>query len=313
LELDEGTELGYEMKCLRAELDGQKSELSSHLENFRSAYRDLSIFGKIAILVILMLVSPLVLIIFILVALRSGLKIVRNTHRRFNRSLGYFLPVLFEGRPEVVVNTSKRPLKGNSDATDGVISHEHVHLLQHAIWSKGSVIRTNAAFDGARDHLLKRIVDPKLSANSYRFIKYIALLNEAEARLHEVTLSFYREYRELPTDYAQFITMLRGAEELGTTVGLFLAATGDRDPKDNPMPYQVRFVQAAEEISSLILFLADKEISSRFITEVLPVMYGNLLRLYGANSDADRFLQTIPCTQLFDELYRGPEAATATS
>ena len=45
------------------------------------------------------------------------------------------------------------------------------------------------------------------------------------------------------------------------------------------------------------------ELLLRFITEVLPVMYGNLLRYYGDDVVSSKFLSQISRPNFYDELY----------
>jgi len=54
--------------------------------------------------------------------------------------------------------------------------------------------------------------------------------------------------------------------------------------------------------------LKDPDATKRFVCEVLPVMYGNLLRYYGDAHGSACFLTQIPRPNLYDQLYEPQEA-----
>ena len=57
-----------------------------------------------------------------------------------------------------------------------------------------------------------------------------------------------------------------------------------------------------------MLVIKTNELAFRYITEVLSVMYGNLLKYYGDDAAGCSYLKDIARPNFYDELY-GPEIA----
>lgn len=125
---------------------------------------------------------------------------------------------------------------------------------------------------------------------------------EVEARLHESVLSFYRVYRQLPMTIPIFLGMLAANQQYGELVGLTLESMGvNFDRLDLTFPERGKM--SAEQLESLLVYINTPELTCRFITEVLPVMYGNLLSYYGDEDASNTFLQNIVRPNLYDDLY----------
>lgn len=66
----------------------------------------------------------------------------------------------------------------------------------------------------------------------------------------------------------------------------------------------------ALQLATAFAYMTDSSCEYRFITEVLAVMYGNLLRYYGDRTASQIYLDSIRRPNLYDVLY-GPEASAA--
>ena len=132
-------------------------------------------------------------------------------------------------------------------------------------------------------------------------LKYILQRNEVEARLHELVVSFYRTHKSLPLNAPSFLALLAASKQLGWLVsetltdanvdfGRVLAVVVERDKMQ------------ARDLAMVLLSMPD-ELMLRFITEVLPVMYGNLLKYYGDDVVSRKFLSQISRPNFYDELY----------
>lgn len=62
-----------------------------------------------------------------------------------------------------------------------------------------------------------------------------------------------------------------------------------------------RLGAALDDLAFSICALKTHKLETRFLTEVLPVMYGNLLTYYGL--DASTYFAEIPRPNFYDELY----------
>lgn len=134
------------------------------------------------------------------------------------------------------------------------------------------------------------------------FLLYLLQKKEVEARLHESVLSFYLSHRRLPMTVSSFLGMLAASQQFGEYVSLILARSGTSFDRRVKM-YPERDDMYAEQLESIFVFIETPELASKFITEVMPVMYGNLLRYYGDEVASQNFLSEIERPNFYDELY----------
>lgn len=229
--------------------------------------------------------------------LASSLKLMRMAPKGMN-SMGYFSPIR-KDEYEIVIKVMS-VAKAGLDVTS-MISHEHIHLLQH---------KDDHIVAASRSAVLPdcQLFTETARANKILpHLKYILERNEVEARLHELVVSFYRVHKSLPLNAPSFLALLAASKELGWLVsktlsvakvdfGLVLAEFVERDKM------QARDLE-------MVLINMHEELALRFITEVLPVMYGNLLKYYGDDAVSCKFLAQIPRPNFYDELY--PFSVTA--
>lgn len=209
-------------------------------------------------------------------------KCVRNGPRR--RILGYFVPLL-KNTSHIVIKSGRHVHK--SDAT--TVSHEHIHLLQ---------------FRNPENHCRnarspERFLCEKMVTN--RELLYILEKKEVEARLHEVVLSFYRAHRQLPITVPGFLGLLAASEQCGELVALTLKLSGVTFERYGI--YSERDCMYVEQLQSIWVFIETNEIQCKFITEVLTVMYGNLLKYYGDDIASRKYMREIERPNFYDDLY----------
>lgn len=175
-----------------------------------------------------------------------------------------------------------------SDAA--VASHEHIHLLQHRDGEdRGRFLRSPSSL----------LSDDALAIPQ---LHYFFEKEEVEARLHECVLSFYRARGCLPLTVPGFLSLLGTSQRFGWLVASILQVeAGSLDYSDEPYPE--REVEFAKQLEMILLAIRTPELERRFITEVLTVMYGNLLRYYGDKAASRQFLAQIDRPNLYDEIY----------
>lgn len=203
-----------------------------------------------------------------------------------SRVLGCFVPVRAH-ESEIIIKSGRHTRSGRSDAA--TISHEHIHLLQH----RDSEVHLRIA------RMPQELLED--GALGKPFLLYLLQRMEVEARLHEAVLSFYRAHRQLPQTVPTFLGMLAAGQKLGETVRLNLNKMGvpfTRPSASHP-DREALFV---EELEWILVYIKP-ELTCRFVTEVLTVMYGNLLRYYGDEVASRNFLQAIKRPNLYDDLY----------
>lgn len=198
----------------------------------------------------------------------------------------FVLPLLKDERKitlRIDVNKNNRNL-------DCFVSHEHIHLLQ-----------------GRRDEKhSKDIKHPDLLISDKRkddkFLLYILEKKEVEARLHEVVLSYYREAKELPLTIEGFLELLAGSRTFGRLIISVLDFKGT-DIKHDVTQYHERDVKFADDIANILESVKDLDSGYRFITEVLTVMYGNLINYYGDKASSLKFMMQIERPNFYDAMY----------
>ena len=197
---------------------------------------------------------------------------------------GYFNPFLEDGS-QVVINS--RFIDEHS--AESIISHEHIHLLQ---------------FRNQENHVRKARLPSDFFHENMRndpHLLYIMEKKEFEARLHEVVISFYRAHRVLPLTVSGFLGVIAACEHLGTLVNPLLGINQTSFEKYDYFP--ARESRPVEHLEEVLVYIENLDMCFRFITEVMTVMYGNLLRYYGSEKDSDNYMQEIKRPNLYDELY----------
>lgn len=206
--------------------------------------------------------------------------------RSRTRCYGYYFPtVTYDAQVTIEAKAASRP-QGNAS----VISHEHIHFLQHCNDQVGGKLIPGASLFLSEE----KSRDPMLL--------YLLERNEVEARLHEIVLSGYRAGHFMPVTLASFLSLLCACKELETLLIPSLKLSGIEVGRNGPS-FEARDSAHATDLEVLIVYSKDDEMACRFATEVLSVMYGNLLRYYGDNDTSASFLQQIARPNLYDELY----------
>ena len=225
----------------------------------------------------------------VLISLMLGLMLVKKTARaaRYGRkrpnALGCFVPML-KGKLEIIIKAGRHLHK--SDAP--TVSHEHIHLLQH------KNTENHSRHVRSPQELLseKGLAEP--------FLLYLLEKREVEARLHESVLSFYRTHHQLPVTVSAFLGLLASSQQFGWLVTDALELMDVSFPRELGT-YRERDVMFAEQLEWVLMYIKTPELKCRYITEILPVMYGNLLEYYGA--DASDYFKEIERPNFYDDLY----------
>lgn len=173
---------------------------------------------------------------------------------------------------------------------DPLISHEHIHLLQHRNSEKHS----------------KNIKCPELLFSDKdkddKYLLYLMEKDEIEARLHEIVISYYRIKRELPLEIEGFLELLSGSDQCGWLVVEALASRGI-DTKNDLIKYRERDIMFANNVANILVRIENLDLRYRFIAEVLAVMYGNLINYYGDEKSSRKYMSVIERPNLYDMLY----------
>lgn len=201
------------------------------------------------------------------------------------RGLGVFVP-MFKDESNIIIKAGR--FKHKSDAA--TISHEHIHLLQHRNPESHS------------QHVRCPQVLLSEKALTEPFYLYLLEKKEVEARLHESVLSFYRTHRQLPETVPGFLGLLAASHQLGWLVNGTLVPLGVTFNRE-VSTYPERETMFVEQLEFVLLAIKSPELLCKFLTEVLTVMYGNLLRYYGDDTASRSLLMGIKRPNFYDDLY----------
>lgn len=212
-------------------------------------------------------------------------------YRKTNaNAVGLFIPYFKDGL-QITVKA-----RGNGSQSDAhIVSHEHIHLLQHR----------NPESHCRHVRSPQELLIEEGSADT--FILYVLEKNEVEARLHESVLSFYRAHHYLPTTVSGFLGLLASSEIIGLLV-IGILESGDVAFERGHGTYAEREARPVEHLEWVLMVMKTPELRRRYVTEVLPMMYGNLLKYYGDDVASRGFLRGIDRPNFYDDLY-GPQAA----
>jgi hypothetical protein len=228
----------------------------------------------------------------VLISMTLGFQFLKKTTRAiwFGPTrpdvLGAFIP-LHKDEAQIFIKAGRHRKRQKSDAS--TVSHEHLHLLQHRNPEDHS-----RHVKAPQDFLTEKGL-------SDAYILYFLEKKEVEARLHECVLSFYRAHRQLPLTTSGFLGLLASSRECGLNYALRLKLMGVTVVEFGE--YSERDVMWAAQLTFILHNFKTNELAYRFITEVLTVMYGNLLKYYGDPVASKSYLEAISRPNLYDEMY----------
>jgi hypothetical protein len=229
---------------------------------------------------------PLTARVFRILVLLFYSRILSRIINRRENGLAVFFPTGAATGHISLADAAMNLKKGN----EAILSHEHLHFLQHIDGERiGKEVKNLGAFIPAKDH-------------NNGTLLYILERREVEARLHEMVLSYYRATKILPLDPESFLDILFASPSFHGGVIVPLQMEGYFSGKD-VQRFTERDEMFPEQLAMAFAYMTDRQIEYRYITEVLVVMYGNLLRYYGDENASKRYLAKLMRPNLYDILY----------
>lgn len=252
------------------------------------------ILGRILFLCLSVLAAPFVFILLLYNAAKMLINIFRGGDKF--EQLGGFHSALPFYREFIYINKNNRDKSGLQ--VEHIITHEHIHLLQSSF----------RAIENDFGQPIKYIRSPNIILGDEhlgdRLTLYWLEKHEVEARLHEVILSIYRMYGELPMSIPAFFNALVMNKEIGLALkNKSHCFFNDKDSDVFCKPYEMRSVYVGQDIFILLGAMRDIDTRIRFALEVLAPMYANLLRYYGDEEASMNFGRQIQRPNLYDKLY----------
>ncbi|MBH9553955.1 hypothetical protein [Inhella gelatinilytica] len=248
----------------------------------RACSPGVSVLLTLILIPMLFLLSPLLLILVIWMFFRL---IVLPGAKYVSRGSAFVLPASSSSRKLVIKLNHVKP-----DEMRAIICHEHIHILQ----------ADEVIFFDARRPRGDVYLHPGVAGDS--LILYYLDQKELEARLHEIVISSYRAFRRVPVTVAEFLAMLMACEKIGALV-VEAIGSGAGDGLEVESSFAVRSSRICWEFGLVIQCGKDLKAKYELISEVLPVMYGNLLRYYGDLDASEDFLGSVARPNLYDRLY----------
>jgi hypothetical protein len=117
-----------------------------------------------------------------------------------------------------------------------------------------------------------------------------------------MVLSYYRTKKELPTTEDGFLDILCASPSFFERVVKPLRMDGWSVGRDVAF-CEERDTMFPTQLADTFAYMKDSHCQYRFVTGVLTVMYGNLLRYYGDGEASRHYLVGICRPNLYDTLY----------
>ena len=278
-------------------IEARKS-ISAVMKGFleiKATYKSLSLLNKIVFIVITTIIS-LPIMLFALFRSRKKIIGVYKTFKILSRGvLGSFNHLSDSPQFTVYKPFYSRFIKKDCPA-EGVTSHEHIHFLQNYYFPE----RNEKKFRDRKDRVLKNIlIDPEVNFDR---MSYYFEVNEMEARLHEVILSYYREYGELPSDQTGFSRLFFGSRGVNRKMMEVMKTSGIEPSSLKLREFDVRCnLMESQMLTAISQLRAPFEFD--YMLYVLPVLYGNLLIVYGDTNQAKKYFDTVSSFEFYNELY----------
>jgi hypothetical protein len=231
-------------------------------------------------------IRPLVVRAFMLGLVLLQTFVLSRIMYRSENGLGVFFPT-DDSSGRISLTEAATSLRTGIEA---ILSHEHLHFLQHQDGERHEKVVKN----------LSQFVREKSHGNVT--LLYILEKREVEARLYELVLSWYRTKKELPLTPEGFLDILCASPCFYERVVEFLRMDGYAVGKDVTF-CEERDTMFSSQLGDAFAYMTDSHCQYRFVTEVLTVMYGNLLRYYGDKEACQRYLAEISRPNLYDSLY----------
>ncbi|MBV0934184.1 hypothetical protein [Marinobacterium weihaiense] len=260
-----------------------------------SLYREMRPHQKIIFLSGILLLAPFILVFFIFFMLYQLVKILRRPVIGGD-SFGFFSPILHNKEKVYELVIKPWEIWRRSLSKEAIISHEHIHLLQFATFDRDRI--NYASNEKYRSHFVQKELNMNLDRALYLFS-----LDEIEARLHEVILSYYDSYHYLPNKHDEFIELLFKNNDLNPVLFYLVEFDEEYNKFLFEENYKSRDENIVKDIAVMFLSFKNKEMGIRFVFEVLSVLYANLLYMYGDFKIASDYFKSIGSHDLYNELY----------
>ena len=164
---------------------------------------------------------------------------------------------------------------------DAVLSHEHIHLLQHKFGLSTTRYLRNP------DDLIAE------EYNGDSSVLYMFEDIEVEARLHEIVLSYYRKAHALPLTVDAFLQALAGCEHMSELVEQALKSRGVQLPTS-----VLRRISTTSCLRSRIL-IPDIDLLPRFLPSCTEICSGTTVmnaHRRSSRSKSNDLIYTTRCT-----------------
>ncbi|MEL0616481.1 hypothetical protein V6243_06515 [Cobetia marina] len=275
--------MGKENGQLIKDFDLDCKSVSSAIKRYKIEILELNIFLKIFLFPVML---GVLFTVSVFLFLRSIYTVFRQVYRRVmsSRVLGSFNSAVDE---DVIIIYSKRIPKQAECVVEAVITHEHFHFIQYK-YTECHALRIK--------HVDKDSVNRIFSINddSHKFYMYLLDSKEFEARLHEMLLCYFRTTGRFP----------ESIDELEICYLEYIYGKSfEVNDIDSDRDFFFRSESLSLDLFSIYTHVKD-EYQDIFMTEVVGVLYGNMLDYYGLDEKARSIRLEIPAPNISDFIYR---------
>lgn len=272
----------------------------SELKDNISSLEDTWFIKKYSYYALMLGISLLLSVPLILFITYKLLGISLRRLKQFESEYGSVSSLFYEKQTEVKINTNKKYKESNN--IEYIVTHEHIHVMQNLHQGIDSV----TLFEIQTKPKLASVINTDIEDYKYSFISYLYTDHELEARLQELVLSGYRELGVLPANKLEFICFICRNMDVFSTFDNNdeIIEYCESNISIDFSAYSCRSKEIGSDVFLIFNTLESDEIRMRFISEVLFIMYSNLITYYGDLKLAQQLRAQCIGPNLYDRIFR---------
>jgi len=286
-----------QVKIQAEKLRKSKKEFLNIIRSIFADFKSKSLIeqsGSIARAALLFVLLPFVFIFIFVFVLKVFLSIFLKSFKKSNNAFGYMLNL---EKYDNIVYVNQEKIINNGVSYDEIVTHEHMHIRQEVNY-KSYPVPTLYSYDDviSHDFIVKKFRNSKN-------INYLMTRRELEVRINELLVCYYRKTKVIPLSYLEFLKMLLSFNFIHRMVEVECPKVLDEVENEKRDFTEARSIYTVSDVFDVLLMLQGAIYLERFIKEVLPVMYCHLLFYYSDEKACLNFYKTIPCVNMFEEIY----------
>ncbi|WP_176502638.1 hypothetical protein [Cobetia sp. 5-11-6-3] len=248
-------------------VDGVRADYryaTSKLRAFWLLFLEMNLFDKVFFFLIAV-IPAIVMLLFLLIYLPTKILYMficsvwkKSTNKTIIGSFN------FSVNERAIVIYPNKLSRYSEEYKKSIITHEHMHFIQHSYKNKFS-IKIKQLSDTAMDYVFS--IDESIRG----YFSYILDEHEFEVRIHEMLVCYYRAYGKLPGSLSELETCY-----------LEYILGENYDGKGNVYTSKMIYRNETHADDLRLIYMSVRpEFDEVFMSELVGVLYANLLDYYG--------------------------------